>query len=129
MLSSLLECLEFNLACHINALLACDRRRRFQLSDQPIHVLLEFARRSECIDANRAKEMTARILIGVERSHRAGEHTTKNLHENRETVSLVAAAFTRSTEGEQSPRLLGDSRVRRLLGLLVEGPAERNSLS
>src|SRR5262245_21189362 len=99
MLSSLLECLEVNLACHINAVLSGDRRCGFQLSDQPIHVLLEFARVSECIDAIRAKEMTARILIGVERGHRAGQHTTKNLHDNRETVALVAAAFTRSTEG------------------------------
>src|SRR5262249_25661635 len=98
-LGSLLRSFIFNLACHITALLACDGRRRFQFSDQPIHVLLEFIRRSECIDAKRAKEMTARILIGVERSHRAGQHTTKNLHENRETVALVAAAFTRSTEG------------------------------
>src|SRR5262249_22657392 len=99
MLSPLLERLEFNLACHINALLSSDPRCRFQLSDQPIHVLLEFTCRSERIDANRAKETTGRILICVERGHRAGQHTTKNLHENRETVSLVAAAFTRSAEG------------------------------
>ena len=91
---------KFNLACHINAFLPGDRRRRFQLSDQPVHVLLEFTRWPKRIDANRAEEMTARILIGVKRGHCPRQHTAKNLHENREPVALMAAAFTGSAEGQ-----------------------------
>jgi hypothetical protein len=65
MLGSLLRRLEFDLSRDVDSFLARDRRRRFQLSDQPVHVAFEFGGGPKSIDANGTKEMAARILIGV----------------------------------------------------------------
>ena len=98
MLSSLLCGLEFNLARHINALLPFDGRGGFQLSNQPVHIFLEFICRPKRIDAQRTEEMTAGVLIGIKRSRRPRQHAAKDFDENCKPVALVAAAFTRPAE-------------------------------
>ena len=59
---------------------------------------LNSASRAKRVDPNRAEKMAARILIGVERSERTRKYATENLYHNCQTVTLMAAAFTRAAE-------------------------------
>ncbi len=73
---------KFNFSGNIDSTLAFDRRRRFQFANQPVHVGFEFRRWAKRCRIDRAEEMTARFLVGIQSRDRAGEHATENFHED-----------------------------------------------